>query len=483
MKSEVIAEASRDFCIATLDALPAHLCVIDRKGLILFVNNAWRRFADENPPAPENYCIGHNYLDICDCATGDDAEQARIFARGLRDLLDGTKDSFEFQYTCHAPQEERWFLGRASANVSTPFAGLVITHTDITKQHRVNEALLQSEELYRETVSNISDAVILTDDDNRFVLVCTNVERIFGWPADEVNAMGDMRTLVGPSPLIPADLHHELKEVEWTITNRSGHLHNLLVHIKPVRIGRGTRLFTCHDITDLRKADQELHALAGHLQSAREEERRSIAREIHDHFGQVLSALKIDLGLMMKDLRQSGENGLHDRLLNQLGSYDDTLKSVIVELRRLVTHLRPEILEAIGIVAAMDNEVREFERASGLPSRFSTNVGDLSIDPEVSIALYRILQESLTNIRLHAEARNVSVTFDHVPGALVLQIADDGRGMQADPLPHNVPYGILGMKERALLLKGELSIIRSPAGKTIVSARIPWPIISGGARS
>jgi PAS domain S-box-containing protein len=482
MNSEATGDASREFCIATLNALPAHLCVVDNNGVIIFVNSAWRRFADENPPAPDNYCIGQNYLDVCDRATGEDAGEARLFARGMRDLLDGITTSFELQYTCHAPEEERWFIGRISPLVAASFVGLIVTHTDITKQHRVNEALLHSEELYRETVSNISDAVILTDDNNRFVLVCTNVERIFGWPPDDVSAMGDMRTLLGPGPLIPSDLHHELKEVEWTVTSRSGQLHDLLVHIKPVRIGRGTRLFTCHDITDLRKAEQELHALAGHLQSAREEERRFVAREIHDHFGQVLSALKIDLGLMMKEIRRNGEIDLHGLILRKLESFDDTLKSVILDLRRLVTHLRPEILEAIGVVAAMDKEVQEFGRSSGLSARFSTNIGDLPIDPEVSIALYRILQESLTNIRLHAEASNVTVTFEQVPGALVLQVADDGRGMPADPPPHIIPYGILGMKERALLLKGELSIIRNPAGETIVSARIPWPTEPEGAR-
>jgi PAS domain S-box-containing protein len=483
MKLSDTPEATRDFCQATLDALPAHLCVVDDKGVILFVNDAWRRFADENPPVPHNYCIGQNYLEICDQAAGEDAGGARLFARGMRGVLDGTTTLFELQYTCHAPEVERWFLGRVTPLVAASFSGLVVMHTDITKPHRVHEALLQSEAIYRETVSNISDAVILTDDDNRFVLVCTNVERNFGWSADEVSAMGHMRALVGPDPLIPAEIHHELKEVQWTITSRSGQLRNLLVHIKPVQIGRGTRLFTCHDITDLRKAEQELHALAGHLQSAREEERRFIAREIHDHLGQILSALKIDLGLMMKDIRHNDDIDLRGVILRQLDSFDETLKSVILELRRLVTHLRPEILEAIGIVGAMENEVREFGRTSGLSARFSTNIGDLSIDPEASIALYRILQESLTNIRLHAEARNVSVTFEHPPDALVLEVTDDGRGMPADPPQHVVPYGILGMKERALLLKGEFSIIRNPAGETIVSARIPWPIISGGSRS
>ena len=183
---------------------------------------------------------------------------------------------------------------------------------------------------------------------------------------------------------------------------------------------------------------------------------------------------------MMKDIRHNDDDGLHDRLIRQLGSFDETLGSLVLEFRHLVTHLRPEILEAIGIIAAMDNEVREFGRTSGLSVRFTTNIETISIDPDVSITLYRILQESLTNIRRHARAKQVRVTFEQVPDALILQIADDGRGLPTSPRSRNIPYGILGMKERALLLKGEFAIIRSPAGETIVSVRIPWPAVSEG---
>ena len=139
MQSEVIAAASIEFCQATLDALPERLCIIDDKGVILFVNNAWRRFADQNPPAPNDYCIGQNYLDACDNAKGKESDEAMLFARGLRDVLDGTRTTFDLQYPCHTPNEERWFLGHVTPLITSSFSGLVVTHTDITKQHRVNE--------------------------------------------------------------------------------------------------------------------------------------------------------------------------------------------------------------------------------------------------------------------------------------------------------------------------------------------------------
>ena len=844
--------AVADHLTSILDALTSHLCVLDGHGVIVFANTAWREFADKNPPAPENYAIGENYLSVCDRATGENSSEAQPFAEGIRDVLRGNTSCFELEYPCHAPGTVRWFVGRVAPLPHGTDKWIVITHTDVTVHHFVDEALRESErrnrilleaipdlmfvvdsegtfhdfhaphdgllavpsdlligsriddmeapqetrdllrwtsqkaittrstqicrytlrvpigvrhfearfvplnhtsalaiarditetqrieqelreseELYRETVSNISDAVFLTDEESRFVLVCSNVTAVLGYTVDEMYAMGSLRTVLGPTIPIPVDVSSELHDLEWSIVDKAGHSHDLLVHVKRVRIRNATRLYTCRDVTLSRKAEMEirdaerryrtlfensgtgiviidrdgiyqmankqgaavmasrpedvvgksirdffpldianqyieqnrdiidsgigkdyeasfpmgslirtflitdrciadehgrgialqscsieisdrkrieeeflasenrfraifehsfiglslvtmdgkeihnrtatamlgytqdemrnytwrdythpedipdieqaierlvhndaptfripqrllhknggtiwaesscalirdkwgnplyfvtamldmtelrttqenLHALAGHLQSAREEERQYVAREIHDHFSQVLSALKIDLTLMMKDIQQHDESGLCIRIAQQLESFDASLETIIIELRHLVTGLRPEILETLGILAAMEFEIREFGRASGLPAQFTTNIGDMPIDMETSIALYRILQESLANIRQHALAHNVAVSFARTPDALVLQIEDDGRGFPTALPSHQIPYGILGMRERALLLKGEFSIQRTPAGKTIVTVRVPWPSVNKG---
>jgi PAS domain S-box-containing protein len=228
------------------------------------------------------------------------------------------------------------------------------------------------------------------------------------------------------------------------------------------------------EITDLRRAHDELRALAGHLQTAREEERLYVAREIHDHFSQVLSAMKIDLALMMKETNRSDTSEFNSQLREQLFAFDEALETVVSDLRKLVTRLRPEVLESIGVAATMEMEVHDFGVSTGLDARFISSVSNPNIDMEHSIALYRILQESLSNIRLHAQASHVIVSFEQKAGDLTLQVEDDGRGFPTEPLADHIPYGILGMKERALLLGGEFSIARTPSGKTVVRVSIPF---------
>jgi PAS domain S-box-containing protein len=588
-----------DLYKTTIDALPASLCVLDAHGVILLTNAAWRKFADENPPAPSNYAVSQNYLTVCDQAEGENSIEAKPFADGIRSVLGGATGYFELTYPCHAPGKTRWFIGRVAALSANGAGRVVITHNDVTLHHLAEIALRESESLYRETVSSISDAIFLTDEEHRFVHICSNVSVIFGWSVEETLALGTLPRLLGPDIPLPKNLPSEIHNVEWSILDKAGCVHQLLASMKPVRIGKGTRLFTCRDITgrmqdekrlrdaekryrtlfehsgtgiviidrngvyqvvneqaarvmgslpadivgksicdffpadiaqkyikqnreiidsgigrdyeasfhlggseksflisdrcltdgeglgialqsssleitDLKRAQDELRALTGHLQLAREEERRSIAREIHDHFSQVLSALKIDLSLVIKDIEQHDEEEFCTRIARQLASFDETLESIILDLRQIVARLRPEILETIGILATMEFEVREFGRSTGLLARFTSNVGHQIVDLDTSIALYRILQESLTNVRLHAQAKSVLVSLEQTGDALVLQIEDDGRGFPTDSSPRPIPYGILGMKERALLLKGDLSIARTPTGKTVVSVSIPF---------
>lgn len=347
---------SNDFCEATLHALASQLCVLDANGVIIFVNAAWRRFAEENPPAPRNYSLHENYIEVCDRATGENAAEARPFADGIRSILRGEAGHFELTYPCHAPGTKRWFLGRVAPMPVLGQTGVVITHTEITDRKRMQD---------------------------------------------------------------------------------------------------------------------NLRALAGHLQSAREDERRFIAREIHDHFSQVLSALKIDLVLMMKEQQQGEANDPANRIAEQLASIDATLESVILDLRNLVTRLRPEMLESVGILATMAYEVSQFQRSTGLHAQFIANTREIKIDMDSSLALYRILQEALTNVRRHAHAKNVTVRCECSDRLLTLQIEDDGRGFLMWPPGDAIPYGILSMRERASLLNGELSIVRTPAHTTLVEVHIP----------
>jgi signal transduction histidine kinase len=176
---------------------------------------------------------------------------------------------------------------------------------------------------------------------------------------------------------------------------------------------------------------------------------------------------------MRTEVLQHDDRLKNNALADKLNTLDDTLESVILDLRHLVNRLRPEMLESLGIINTMSYEVAQFRKSTGLATSFTSNERDLALNPDSSIALYRILQEALSNIRRHAQASEVTVRFECSGGSLSLQVEDNGRGFSPENPHTTIPYGILSMQERALLLGGSFSIVRTPRQTTLVEVRIP----------
>jgi signal transduction histidine kinase len=226
------------------------------------------------------------------------------------------------------------------------------------------------------------------------------------------------------------------------------------------------------DITERKRAEEELRrsldrlrALAARLQRAREEERTSVAREIHDQLGQALTAIKIDLSSVIRELPKD-KKGRCESILELV---DQTIQSV----RRIASELRPAILDALGLVAAVEWAAEEFEVRTGIKCRLDLPQEDIVIEQERATALFRILQETLTNVVRHAHATEVNVRLAKEEGRLTLNIRDNGKGIDAEQLSFSRSLGILGMRERAWLLGGELDISGAPGKGTTVRVRIP----------
>ena len=226
------------------------------------------------------------------------------------------------------------------------------------------------------------------------------------------------------------------------------------------------------DITGRKRAEEErqssleqLRALAGHLQSVREEERTRVAREIHDNLGQALTAIKIDLSLLIHELPPEKK----PKFQPILKEVDETVGLV----RKISTELRPGILDALGLVAAIEWATDEFETRNGIKCRWDLPQDDMVIDQERATALFRILQETLTNVARHADATEVNVRLAQEGDSLLLQIQDNGKGITEGQASAGSSLGIMGMRERAILLGGELSIHGAPGKGTIVKVVLP----------
>ena len=218
-------------------------------------------------------------------------------------------------------------------------------------------------------------------------------------------------------------------------------------------------------VLERRALDDQLHAFAARIEAIREDERTTIAREIHDELGQALTALKLDIGWLAR--RIQGEP-----LALKLGEMANTADEVLRSVRRISSDLRPGVLEHLGLPAAIEWQAEEFAQRTGTPCEVHSDIGDLELDRELATTVFRIFQEALTNITRHASAHRVEVAVKLKRGSVLLEVADDGIGLP-EVGPRERTFGILGMGERARRLGGDCVVKhRAPRG-TLVSVTIP----------
>jgi signal transduction histidine kinase len=219
----------------------------------------------------------------------------------------------------------------------------------------------------------------------------------------------------------------------------------------------------------LEESQSRLRQLSAHLQAAREEERARIAREIHDELGQILTVLKIDLVSIQRMLGSPGQP-VEDKLKTMLQLIDTTVQQV----RRIATELRPGLLDDLGLAAAMEWQLNEFQERTEIQVEVNLNLDDSSLDIDSRLALFRIFQETLTNIVRHAHANLVTVRLEEVEGHVVMTVSDNGRGITDEDIAQSRSFGLLGMRERVHLLNGTFSIQGVPGQGTIITVRLPF---------
>ncbi|MBN2026893.1 MAG: PAS domain S-box protein [Actinobacteria bacterium] len=218
---------------------------------------------------------------------------------------------------------------------------------------------------------------------------------------------------------------------------------------------------------ELRASAEQLRALSARVESVREEERRRVAREVHDTLGQALTGLKINLSLLGRKLE--GEAELEERIASMSGLVDTTIKSV----REIATELRPGVLDDLGLAAALDWQVKRFGELTGLEAGFISDADDNLLNKDLTIALFRIAQEALTNVARHAEASRVEVRLAQEADGILLEIKDNGKGVSEEETGGMGGLGVLGMRERAHIFGGEVGIEGDSGTGTTVAVRIP----------
>lgn len=357
---------------------------------------------------------------------------------------------------------------------------------DVTQRKISEIELRESESKFKMLFNNANDAVFVTQlSDNKtygdFIEVNEIACKKLGYSKDEFLKLS-------PSAIISQKSINDFNKQIELLLNQEHVVYDIMFRAKdkkliPVEVNshifmynnRQTILSIARDITERKKAEQDLQRtskllreLATHLQTVREEERTMIAREIHDELGQVLTALKIHIALLSNKLNENQEP-LKEKINSVMAMIDSTVESV----QKISTKLRPGILDELGLNAAIEWQSEEFEKLTGISCSLVLPNDELNLDSDKTTALFRIFQESLTNILRHSEANKVNISMTVHHSNIYLEIKDNGKGITGEQIKDFKSLGIHGMKERAIVFGGEVTIEGISGKGTIVKVQIP----------
>ncbi len=363
----------------------------------------------------------------------------------------------------------------------------------VFERQQALEILSQAELRYRQLVESVQ-AIVWSADANtlEFTFVSREAEVVLGYPVQEWTS----NPTFWMDHIHPDDEDWALSfckksaadkkpyEFEHRMISRDGRVVwlrnfvNVLTKTETVSLLIGVMI----DITrekqseeKLNKSREQLRSLSAHLQSVREEERTKVAREIHDDLGQVLTALKMDLALLNRGMLETSAVVPRKELMEEIGSMCKLVDQTIKTVRRICTELRPEVLDHLDLKAAMEWQIQEFLTRSGVTCEFNSNIQSVSLDRDSATALFRIFQETLTNVARHSNASHVKILLEENDDKLTMEVSDNGRGITEENLANSKSFGLMGMKERAFLLGGEVNIVGVPGKGTTVTVRISLP--------
>ena len=352
---------------------------------------------------------------------------------------------------------------------------------DITERIQVEEALRASEKKYRLLFNdNPLPMWINLQGDNSFIDVNNAALISYGYSKNEFFKM----KLADLDSLGNSLKKHLPKEKADSIKMQSVFEHvkkdgrkikvNILTH-DIIFEGKPAILSLANDITakfeaeeNLQKSNEALRDLASHIETIRENERSHMAREIHDELGQQLTGLKMDISWLNRKVN-SHDEAVKEKMKDAIALIDKT----VITVRRIATELRPSILDDLGLIAAMEWQSEEFEKRSEIKSIFSSNVNQLTINTDVATAVFRIFQESLTNVLRHSQATEVISFFRLENSIITLFIEDNGIGFEENDIKNKKTLGLLGMKERIQLIRGKYEINGNSGKGTSVIITVP----------
>jgi PAS domain S-box-containing protein len=460
-----------------IDTIPSMVWSIRSDGVVDFVNQRWLDYTGlsfEEAMGDPNGIVHPEDL-------------PRVIEKWLSEMNSGaSEDEMRLR---RADGEYRWFLVRTVPLLDE--RGDIVrwygSSTDLEDHKRAEEELKRSESQLAEA-QRISHVGHWERNIEGGEIICSEeTYRIFGLPQQD--ALRNLDELIHPedrtlhAEAIARALGGEPFDVEYRVVRPDGEVR--LVHSQGSAIqdqsGRPRRTFgAVQDVTEIKRTEEklkatseQLRALSARLQSAREEEGIRIAREIHDELGATLTSLRWELEGIKKTLSEPGEASPAAAVKAKLTAMFGLIDTMVNIVREIASDLRPAVLDVLGLEEAIEWQAQQFQDRTGIVVLCNAPDDDVDLSPEQSIAVFRIFQEALTNVLRHAIATRVDVTMAADAGAYVLTVKDNGRGITEREKHGQLSIGLLGMRERAHLLGGEIDITGIEGEGTTVIVRLP----------
>ena len=385
----------------------------------------------------------------------------------------------------------KWYSVSAYSPARGQFAAVF---EDISVRKFAEQALQESERKFFLLFQKAGfGAALATFPDGVFIDINEAVERMFGYSRQEVIGKTSLDLDLYPDPGLRSRIIAQLTEqgmvrdVEVILRTKSREERSFLMNMIRLELGgRQHYIVTLVDITERKLAEDarkslneeleqrvavrtaELRNLQAHIEAVREGERAHIAREVHDQLGQVMTALKMDIAWLQRNY-PSADAAVRERSEEMRELIDGAISSV----KRITSELRPSVLDDFGLQAVVEWAAQEFGKRSGVICRVSSHPLSFTMDRTRATVMYRVLQESLTNIARHAGARDVTITMNLEDERFHMTIEDNGKGIPPEKIDDPASYGLMSMRERLRHLGGTLTICGRSGGGTTITASIP----------
>ncbi len=480
----VIGTTERDSKViqSLIDASNSYIVIIDADRTVLFANRAWRQFVVRTGSLSRDCGIGKNYTELFSGVASSSHEDAAAIKKGLQGVIDNEEIEFQIEYECMSFEGPLWLRIHAAA-FSPPASEverfILICHDDISTSKAASDELCKDDERLRQLLKTKNILPWAATGGNiRFTYVGEQAHDLLGFSVDEWKAKG-----FWASRLHPDDRERVVAEYsqmsgstdqfksEYRMIARGGHVIWVEDLVDVVR--EWPKPLMMHgfmtDITERKQAEFVLAKLGGRLINAQEEERKRIARELHDDLNQRIALISIELEQLSQRpaVRSAG-------LIVRLTDIYKKVAALSHEIHRMSYDLHPSKLDHLGLVAALNSFCIDFTKSRDLKVDFQHESVPSVLTRDITLCIFRVVQEAVQNAAKYSGTQLITVRLRGSNNrSLELQISDSGQGFVTSPEKMTQGLGLTSMRERVRLVGGEFNVLSAPGKGTQLSAVVP----------